>query len=94
MFDLNLTQILEAIKTPHLLIIPALNIVGAILKGQQVPAKYIPTILATVGAVLGFLFVQQSPGGVLVGFVMAGLAVGFHGGVKNTVENRPPDAKG
>ena len=59
-----------------LILIPAIYVIGAILKGTElIKDKYIPVILLPVGIVLGMLIVGFTVNGFIQGVLVTGGAV-------------------
>ena len=59
-----------------LILIPAIYVIGAILKGTElVKDKYIPVILLPIGIVLGMLIVGFTVNGFIQGVLVTGVAV-------------------
>ena len=59
-----------------LILIPAIYVIGAILKGTElIKDKYIPVILLPVGIVLGMLIVGFTVNGFIQGVLVTGVAV-------------------
>ena len=59
-----------------LILIPAIYVIGAILKGTElIKDKYIPVILLPIGIVLGMLIVGFTVNGFIQGILVTGVAV-------------------
>ena len=59
-----------------LILIPAIYVIGAILKGTElIKDKYIPVVLLPIGIVLGMLIVGFNVNGFLQGILVTGVAV-------------------
>ena len=59
-----------------LILIPAIYVIGAILKGTElIKDKYIPVILLPIGIVLGMLIVGFTVNGFIQGVLVTGVAV-------------------
>ena len=68
-----------------LILIPAIYVIGAILKGTElVKDKYIPVILLPIGIVLGMLIVGFTVNGFIQGVLVTGVAVYANQLVKQT----------
>ena len=70
-----------------LILIPAIYVIGAILKGTElVKDKYIPVILLPIGIVLGMLIVGFTVNGFIQGVLVTGVAVYANQLVKQTLK--------
>lgn len=70
-----------------LILIPAIYVIGAILKGTElIKDKYIPVILLPVGIVLGMLIVGFTVNGFIQGILVTGVAVYANQLVKQTLK--------
>lgn len=70
-----------------LILIPAIYVIGAILKGTElVKDKYIPVILLPIGIVLGMLIVGFNVNGFIQGVLVTGVAVYANQLVKQTLK--------
>ena len=59
-----------------LILIPAIYVIGAILKGTElIKDKYIPVILLPIGIVLGMILVGFNVNGFIQGVLVTGVAV-------------------
>ena len=59
-----------------LILIPAIYVIGAILKGTElIKDKYIPVILLPVGIALGMILVGFNVNGFIQGILVTGVAV-------------------
>ena len=59
-----------------LILIPAIYVIGAILKGTElVKDKYIPVILLPIGVILAMLLVGFNVNGFIQGILVTGVAV-------------------
>lgn len=59
-----------------LILIPAIYVIGAILKGTElVKDKYIPVILLPIGIVLGMILIGFDVNGFIQGVLVTGVAV-------------------
>ena len=59
-----------------LILIPAIYVVGAILKGTElIKDKYIPVILLPIGIVLGMILIGFDVNGFIQGVLVTGVAV-------------------
>ena len=59
-----------------LILIPAIYVIGAILKGTElIKDKYIPVILLPIGIALGMLIVGFNVSGFIQGVLVTGVAV-------------------
>ena len=59
-----------------LILIPAIYVIGAILKGTElVKDKYIPVILLPIGIALGMILVGFNVNGFIQGILVTGVAV-------------------
>lgn len=67
---------IEFITENALLLIPVLNIIGAIIKNtEKIPDKYIPVILLLFGIIGAVAILGISPESILQGVLVAGTAV-------------------
>lgn len=67
---------IEFITENALLLIPVLNIIGAVIKGtEKIPDKYIPLILLGFGIVGAVAILGLSPESVVQGILVTGTAV-------------------
>lgn len=67
---------IEFIVENALLLIPVLNIIGAIIKNtEQIPNKYIPVILLFFGILGAIAILGLSPESVVQGVLVTGTAV-------------------
>ena len=67
---------IEFITENALLLIPVLNIIGAIIKGtEKIPDKYIPLILLFFGILGTITILGLSPESVVQGVLVTGTAV-------------------
>lgn len=67
---------IEFIVKNALILIPVLNIVGAIIKGiEKIPDKYIPLILLGLGILGSVAILGISPESVVQGVLVTGTAV-------------------
>ena len=83
---MDVSQVFEVLKAPHIGIIPALMFLGWLLKQwPEIPNRVIPVVLAITGVCLGVIFISPTSSGALVGFLMASVAIGVHSGVKNSL---------
>ena len=70
-----------------LILIPAIYVIGAILKGTElVKDKYIPVILLPIGIVLAMLLVGFNVNGFIQGVLVTGVAVYANQLVKQTLK--------
>lgn len=70
-----------------LILIPAIYVIGAILKGTElVKDKYIPVILLPIGIVLGMILVGFNVNGFIQGVLVTGVAVYANQLVKQTLK--------
>ena len=70
-----------------LILIPAIYVIGAILKGTElIKDKYIPVILLPIGIVLGMLIVGFTVNGFIQGILVTGVAVYTNQLVKQTLK--------
>ena len=70
-----------------LILIPAIYVIGAILKGTElVKDKYIPVILLPIGIVLAMLLVGFTVNGFIQGVLVTGVAVYANQLVKQTLK--------
>ena len=59
-----------------LILIPAIYVIGAILKGTElIKDKYIPVILLPIGIVLGMILIGFDVNGFIQGVLVTGVAV-------------------
>ena len=59
-----------------LILIPAIYVIGAILKGTElIKDKYIPVILLPIGIVLGMILIGFDVNGFIQGILVTGVAV-------------------
>ena len=59
-----------------LILIPAIYVIGAILKGTElIKDKYIPVILLPIGIVLGMILIGFDANGFIQGILVTGVAV-------------------
>lgn len=89
--DLTSLNIADVIVDPRAGIVPALMLVGWIMKQSATPNRLIPWVLAALGIGAGEAFFAQSAGYVgagLIGLLYAGLAIGAHSGVKNAAQTK------
>lgn len=67
---------IEFITENALLLIPVLNIIGAIIKNtEKIPDKYIPVILLLFGIIGAVAILGVSPESILQGVLVTGTAV-------------------
>ncbi len=67
---------LEYITENALLLIPVLNIIGAVIKNtEKIPDKYIPIILLFFGVVGAVAIIGISPESIVQGILVTGAAV-------------------
>ncbi len=67
---------IEFITENALLLIPVLNVIGAIIKGtEKIPDKYIPIILLFFGILGAIAILGLSPESVVQGVLITGTAV-------------------
>ena len=67
---------IEFITENALLLIPVLNIIGAIIKNtEKIPYKYIPVILLLFGIIGAVAILGISPESILQGVLVTGTAV-------------------
>ena len=67
---------IEFITENALLLIPVLNIIGAIIKNtEKIPDKYIPVILLLFGVIGAVAILGVSPESILQGVLVTGSAV-------------------
>ena len=67
---------IEFITENALLLIPVLNIIGAIIKNtEKIPDKYIPVILLLFGIIGAVAILGISPESILQGVLVTGTAV-------------------
>ena len=70
-----------------LILIPAMYVIGAILKGTElIKDKYIPVILLPVGIALGMILVGFNVNGFIQGVLVTGVAVYANQLVKQTLK--------
>ena len=70
-----------------LILIPAIYVIGAILKGTElVKDKYIPVILLPIGVILAMLLVGFNVNGFIQGILVTGVAVYANQLVKQTLK--------
>ena len=70
-----------------LILIPAIYVIGAILKGTElVKDKYIPVIILPIGIVLAMLLVGFNVNGFIQGVLVTGVAVYANQLVKQTLK--------
>ena len=70
-----------------LILIPAIYVIGAILKGTElIKDKYIPVILLPVGIALGMILVGFNVNGFIQGVLVTGVAVYANQLVKQTLK--------
>ena len=70
-----------------LILIPAIYVIGAILKGTElIKDKYIPVILLPIGIILGMLIVGFTVNGFIQGVLVTGVAVYANQLVKQTLK--------
>ena len=70
-----------------LILIPAIYVIGAILKGTElIKDKYIPVILLPIGIVLAMLLVGFNVNGFIQGVLVTGVAVYANQLVKQTLK--------
>lgn len=70
-----------------LILIPAIYVIGAILKGTElVKDKYIPVILLPIGIALGMILVGFNVNGFIQGVLVTGVAVYANQLVKQTLK--------
>ena len=70
-----------------LILIPAIYVIGAILKGTElVKDKYIPVILLPIGVILAMLLVGFNVNGFIQGVLVTGVAVYANQLVKQTLK--------
>lgn len=69
-------NLISYITDNALILIPAIYVIGAILKGTElVKDKYIPVILLPIGIVLGMILVGFTVNGFIQGVLVTGVAV-------------------
>ena len=69
-------NLISYITDNALILIPAIYVIGAILKGTElVKDKYIPVILLPIGIVLAMLLVGFNVNGFIQGVLVTGVAV-------------------
>lgn len=88
---MDILQIIEALKQLEnqtwLLTFTALFIMGYMLKEHtSLNNKLIPWAILFGGMVLGYVTINKTLGGVIVGAVMAYIIMGFYEHIKNTFE--------
>lgn len=70
-----------------LILIPAIYVIGAILKGTElIKDKYIPVILLPIGVILAMLLVGFNVNGFIQGVLVTGVAVYANQLVKQTLK--------
>ena len=70
-----------------LILIPAIYVIGAILKGTElIKDKYIPVILLPIGIALGMILVGFNVNGFIQGVLVTGVAVYANQLVKQTLK--------
>ena len=70
-----------------LILIPAIYVIGAILKGTElIKDKYIPVILLPIGVILAMLLVGFNVNGFIQGILVTGVAVYANQLVKQTLK--------
>ena len=70
-----------------LILIPAIYVIGAILKGTElIKDKYIPVILLPIGIVLAMLLVGFNVNGFIQGVLVTGVAVYANQLIKQTLK--------
>lgn len=70
-----------------LILIPAIYVIGAILKGTElIKDKYIPVILLPIGIVLGMILIGFNVNGFIQGVLVTGVAVYANQLVKQTLK--------
>ena len=70
-----------------LILIPAIYVIGAILKGTElIKDKYIPVILLPIGIVLGMILIGFNVNGFIQGILVTGVAVYANQLVKQTLK--------
>lgn len=70
-----------------LILIPAIYVIGAILKGTElIKDKYIPVILLPIGIVLGMILIGFDVNGFIQGILVTGVAVYANQLVKQTLK--------
>ena len=70
-----------------LILIPAIYVIGAILKGTElVKDKYIPVLLLPIGVILAMLLVGFNVNGFIQGVLVTGVAVYANQLVKQTLK--------
>lgn len=69
-------NLISYITDNALILIPAIYVIGAILKGTElVKDKYIPVILLPIGIVLGMILLGFNVNGFIQGVLVTGVAV-------------------
>lgn len=69
-------NLISYITDNTLILIPAIYVIGAILKGiELVKDKYIPVILLPIGIVLGMILIGFDVNGFIQGILVTGVAV-------------------
>ena len=69
-------NLISYITDNALILIPAIYVIGAILKGTElVKDKYIPVILLPIGVILAMLLVGFNVNGFIQGVLVTGVAV-------------------
>lgn len=84
-------QIIEGLKAimgnVWLLTFAALWVVGWLLKEHTTLSnKLIPSILVLIGTILGFIIIEKTLAGAIMGCIMAYLIIAFYEHIKNTIE--------
>ena len=89
MNELANINFVELLTNPQAGIIPVLLFIGAVLKkSKRVSDNLIPIILAVLGAVMGYIFVEPNANGILVGFLYASTAVAGYTGTKQLITKK------
>jgi FtsH-binding integral membrane protein len=77
----------EVLKNPWMLMFAALWVLGYMLKEHtNLNNKIIPWFIWVVAGVLGWLLIEASIAGVIIGFVIGWIIIGFYEHIKNTFE--------
>ena len=81
-------NIMDFIAKESLFLLPLIMVLGYVLKQSPIKDWLIPYCLYFIGAILGYVFVQQGINGILQGFLVATASIGVHQGIKQGLEKK------